>query len=241
MLLEICVNDVESAIKAEKAGADRIELCSNLSEGGITPSLAYVEFAMNHLSIPVFPIIRPRSGDFLYTDAEFEIMLNDVKQFAAKGCKGIVLGILKSNGEIDVQRTTKLVLAASTMEVTFHRAFDRTNNSVKALQDVIETGCKRILTSGLYKTAYEGRIVLKQLVKDAANKIIIMPGSGVRSANIKELMQVIPTTEFHSSASTKIGSIMLFKNTHFEKEDFEIKTVDENEIRLMKKILNTSI
>lgn len=240
MLLEICVNDIESAIKAEQAGADRIELCSNLAEGGITPSVGYVEFANNHLSIPVFPIVRPRGGDFLYTDAEFEIMLHDVKQFAALGCKGVVLGILKANGEIDVQRTKKLVLAANTMEVTFHRAFDRTNNSVKALHDVIETGCKRLLSSGLYKTAYEGRMVLKQLVKDAANKIIIMPGSGVRSNNLKDLMHIIETSEFHSSASKKTGSSMLFKNTNFGIEDFEITSVDEKEIKLMKKILSTN-
>jgi copper homeostasis protein len=238
MILEVCVDTIDAAIVAEKAGADRIELCANLNEGGTTPSFGYIEFALTHLATPVFPIIRPRGGDFLYTDAEVEIMKADIIKCKELGCKGVVLGLLKANGEIDVLRTKQLVLAAGAMEVTFHRAFDRTNNSAKALKDVLDTGCKRILTSGLSITAYQGKIIIKQLVHDAKDHIIIMPGSGIRSNNLKELIATTGAIEYHSSASKLAKSMMQFQNIHFEKIDTLYKTVDSKEIKKMKNILS---
>jgi copper homeostasis protein len=235
--LEICVDTIDAAIAAEKAGADRIELCANLNEGGTTPSFGYIEFVLNHLTIPVFPIIRPRSGDFLYTDAEFEIMKADVIKCKELGCKGIVLGLLKATGEVDILKTKQLVLSAGSMEVTFHRAFDRTNNSAKALKDVIDTGCKRILTSGLSITAYQGKIIIKQLVTDAKDAIIIMPGSGIRSNNLKKLIETTDAIEYHSSASIVAKSAMQFTNPNFGKNEVAYKAVDIKEIRKMKNIL----
>ncbi len=233
-ILEICVDNIEAAFAAEAAGADRIELCTNLNEGGITPSFAYIEYAVQNLTIPVFPIIRPRGGNFLYTNAEYEIMRKDVLQCKLIGCKGVVFGLLNIDGTIDVERTKMLVQDAGKMEVTFHRAFDSTNNIVLALKDVISTGCKRILTSGLYKNVDDGLQNIQELVSLANDRIIIMPGSGVRSTNIEKLVSATNAIEFHSSAKKMKTGEMNYINPNFSKEENNYQFVDEIEIRKIK-------
>jgi copper homeostasis protein len=238
MILEIAVSNMEAALLAEKAGADRIELCDNLKEGGTTPSHAYIQYAVQHLSIPVFPIIRPRGGDFLYTNAEFEMMLGDILVCKNLGCAGVVIGFLHKNGTVDKERTAILVKAAGNMEVTFHRAFDRTKDAFEALEAVIETGCTRILSSGLSQHVDAGIELLSALVKKAANRIILMPGSGVRSNNLEHLIAVTNAKEFHSSAAINCNSLMQYKNPNFPETDGNYNMVDPLEITLQKEILN---
>jgi copper homeostasis protein len=237
MTLEICVDNIEAALLAQAAGADRIELCANLYEGGVTPSYTYINYAVQNLSIPVFPIIRPRGGDFLYSNAELEIMKTDIIKCSELGCKGIVLGLLQKDGTIDIAKTKDLVKLATGMEVSFHRAFDRTHNALDNLQRVIDTGCTRLLTSGLYSNVEHGIHVLQQLVEAAKNTIIIMPGSGVRTKNLEKLITVTGAKEFHSSATTYSKSAMEYFNPNFTKEENNYRMVDVEEVRKMKYIL----
>lgn len=238
MLLEIAVFDALSAVAASKAGADRIELCENAAEGGTTASHGTLKYVIENVPTTVFPIIRPRGGDFLYTDVEFEIMKSDIELCKELGYQGVVLGILQANGKVDVNRTKQLVALASPMQVTFHRAFDRTIDPLEALEAIIECGCSRILTSGLFPTVNDGKKLLKQLVKVADNRIIIMPGSGVRSANIKEIIDYTCATEIHSSARTFVSSNMNYVNVNMKEQQLQI-TVDVAEIENMKKAIAT--
>ena len=206
--LEICCYTVESVIIAEKAGADRIELCENYSEGGTTPSFGNIKIAIDKLNIPVNIIIRPRGGDFLYSDTEFEIIKQDVKTVKQLGANGVVIGFLNSDGGIDIEKTKEIIELAKPMEVTFHRAFDRCKNPFVALEQLIDLEIDRILTSGQKQTAQEGANIISQLVKQAGNDIIIMPGSGVNEINISELIEKTNAIEFHSSAKIFIPSKM---------------------------------
>ena len=180
--------------------------------------------------IELYPIIRPRGGDFLYTDAEFEVMRTDVKICKELGCDGVVMGILNSDGSVDKDRCRQLVALAYPMGVTFHRAFDRVANTSQALEDIIEIGCERILTSGLQPTALEGAETIAALIKQAAERIIIMPGSGVRSENIIELVKKTGAVEFHTSARMNIDSKMEYKN-EVMKESLKSVSVDFEEIK----------
>ena len=177
--LEICCYSTESAFLAEKAGADRIELCDNFTEGGTTPSYATIKYAVANLKIPVNVIIRPRGGDFLYSDMEFEIMKQEVLEMKKLGVNGIVFGILKSNGEIDIARTKEIQKLAHPLELTFHRAFDMCKNHLHSLEILKKLGINRILTSGGKNKAYDGIELLSKLVEGAGNEIIIMPGGGI--------------------------------------------------------------
>ncbi|MGL6267965.1 MAG: copper homeostasis protein CutC, partial [Chitinophagaceae bacterium] len=181
--LEVIAYHIESCIIAQESGADRIELCANPGEGGTTPSYGMIRAAKAKCSIPVFVMIRPRGGDFLYTDEEFRIMRDDIIQCREYGCDGVVLGLLKADGSVDINRTKELVQLAYPMEVTFHRAFDRVKDAHQSLEDLIDCGCTRILTSGLKPNAAEGVSLIRELVELADERIIIMPGSGVRSSN----------------------------------------------------------
>ena len=199
-MLEVAVFNIESAIQAEAAGANRLELCENPNEGGTTPSYGTLSVVSSTISIPVFPIIRPRGGDFLYTRSEFDVMKNDIRLCKELGFGGVVIGLLLPDGCIDKARTKELVALAAPLEVTFHRAFDRCNDPIKGLHDIIETGCKRILTSGQVPSAPDALDLLQTLVKDAGDNIIIRPGSGVRGNNIASIKTVTKAKEFHSSA-----------------------------------------
>ena len=236
-LLEIACFNIASAIAAAEAGADRIELCNSPADGGTTPSFGTIQLALEKTGVPVFPIIRPRGGDFLYTNDEYEVMLHDVKICRQLNCKGVVLGLLQKDGSVDVQRTASLVQAAGPMAVTFHRAFDRAVHPLQALEDIIATGCTRLLTSGQKLYAAEGKYLIKQLVEQAANRIIIIPGGGVRSYHMQELADYTNATEFHSSARMPVSSAMQFRAKDF-KEEYENVGVDKEEIQKMKMVLN---
>ncbi len=199
-ILEVCAYNIKSCIIAEKAGAGRIELCASPAEGGVTPSYGMIEYAVKNLSIPVYVMIRPRGGNFVYTPEELEIMRKDIAVCKELGAAGIAIGILTADNLIDTAAMKQMVALAYPMGVTCHKAFDRTPDAMRSLEEVITAGCERVLTSGLQPTAVAGTDMLKGLVESAAGRIIIMPGGGVRSANIKDLAAATGATELHSSA-----------------------------------------
>ena len=208
--LEICVNSIRSALAAELGGADRIELCDNMAEGGTTPSPGMILQCKKLLSIPVFPIIRPRGGDFLYSDEEFEVMKRDIEFCKEVGCEGVVIGMLNADGSIDTARCKELVELAAPMEVTFHRAFDRCNDLGRGLEDIIALGCRRILTSGGKASAADATDILKTLVDLADNRIAIMAGSGITEDNIARIAELTGAPQFHSTAKATVLSAMSY-------------------------------
>ena len=216
--LEVIGFTIESCMIAQAAGAHRIELCDNPSEGGTTPSYGFIKTARENLSTELYPIIRPRGGDFLYSEIEFEVMKADIENCKSLGCDGVVIGILNADGTVDKKRCKQLVEFAYPMKVTFHRAFDRTNDPFKAMEDIISIGCERILTSGQKNLATDGEELLNKLVKQANNRIIIMPGSGVNSDNIETLVKNTNATEFHTSARTFVNSKMEFINESMDEQ-----------------------
>ena len=199
-LLEVCAFTVPSCILAEQSGAARIELCRDYAAGGLTPLYDTIQLAIESTSIPIYPIIRPRGGDFFYSYEEFDEIKKNIITCKQLQCPGIVTGISLQNGEIDTQRLKELVVLAHPMKVTCHRVFDRTPDPYKALEDIITTGCERILTSGQAPVAVDATALIAALVKQAGDRIIIMPGSGVRASNIAQLIQETGANEFHSSA-----------------------------------------
>lgn len=210
--LEICANSYSSALAAQKGGANRVELCENMAEGGTTPSYAQIKLCKEGLNIEVWPIIRPRGGDFLYTDDEFELMKEDIKICKSLNCDGVAVGILLANGEVDKKRCTELIELAKPMPIAFHRAFDMSNDLTKALEDLIELGFVRVLSSGRAENAYNGRATLAKLVMQAKGRIQIMPGAGINASNIREIAIATGAQNFHSSARVKIKSKMEYRN-----------------------------
>jgi len=228
--LEIAVFSVEAAVTALKAGAHRIEFCENPQEGGTTPSYGSLKTLRSYTTQPVFPIIRPRGGDFFYSRSEFEVMKADLLIIKELGYLGAVIGLLNADGSIDTKRTKELVdIAGPSMQISFHRAFDRCNDPLIALEEIIETGCKRILTSGQVPNAADAIPLLKKLVEQAGDRMIIMPGSGVRSNNIKEITQATAAKEMHSSARQMQASKMLYTKDSM-KENLQATGVDADEI-----------
>lgn len=228
--LEVIAFTIESCLLIERAGAHRIELCDNPADGGTTPSYGFLKQAREKVSIDLYPMIRPRGGDFLYSKDEFEIMMKDVKLCKELGCEGVVFGLLNGDGTVDKARTAHLVELAYPMGVTFHRAFDRVRDGFEALETLVEIGCERILTSGLRPNVTDGADILAQLVKAADERIIIMPGSGVRSNHIVQLAKQTGAVEFHTSARTTVTSKMNYTNTAM-KEELKAVIVDEDEIK----------
>ncbi len=235
--LETIAFNIQSCVLAQAAGANRIELCDNPGEGGTTPSYGFIKAARQVLKIDLFPIIRPRGGDFLYSDAEFEIMKTDIQICKDLGCDGVVFGLLNNDATVDKIRCKILVQLAYPMSVTFHRAFDRVTDPSQALEDVIECGFERVLTSGFQPTAMEGLDNLKKLIQVADERIIIMPGSGVRASNVGELAQAVGAFEFHSSARKLENSGMKLFNEKM-KENLQSVAIDEEEIKSMIEILS---
>lgn len=209
--IEICTDNVESAIEAQNSGADRIELCNNLPEGGTTPGIGLIKSARDNLSIGLHVIIRPRGGDFLYSALEYNIMKREIDACGECGADGVVIGILEPGGAIDIERTAKLIEFASPMSATFHRAFDLCTDPFKGLEAAIASGAKRLLTSGQRNTAYEGRLLIKELIERAGDRIIIMPGSGIDGSNIINIASVTGAKEFHFTARKIIESEMMFR------------------------------
>jgi copper homeostasis protein len=198
-VLEICVESVDHAVAAERGGADRIELCSDLSSGGITPSAGLMQTTRRHVSVPIYILIRPRAGNFCYSDREVETMRDDIHAAKQVGMDGLVLGILDENKRVDVKRTKMLVEFAQPLPVTFHRAFDLAKNAATALEEVIRTGASRILTSGGEQRATDALLVLTHLVQAASNRILIMPCGGINSANIVPIVRTTSAREIHTS------------------------------------------
>lgn len=236
VILEVAVFSIEAALSALKAGADRIEFCENPSEGGTTPSYGSLKTLIGLTDKPVFPIIRPRGGDFLYTQTEFEVIKADLLMVKELGYPGAVIGLLNEDGSIDIKRTNELVQLAAPMQITFHRAFDRCNDPLKGLEDIIITGCKRILTSGQFPSVVDALPLIKQLVEKAAGRIIILPGSGVRSNNCKQIIDVTEVVEIHSSARKAISSLMNY-NAPTMNENMISMGVDEKEIEAILKLV----
>lgn len=209
--LEICVDSFESVRNASLGGADRVELCSNLFEGGTTPPLSLIEECKKQ-NIDIMMMVRPRGGDFCYSDSEYNLMLKDTELAKRLNLKGVVFGILHKDGSIDIARTQALVQAAYPLECTFHRAFDMCSDMYRGLEDVISTGCSRILTSGGKQTAPEGVEVIKSLVAKAGTRISIMAGSGVNTRNAETLIKETGVKEVHFSARRLVQSEMEYKN-----------------------------
>ena len=238
-IIEIATTDFTTTKSAVEGGTDRIELCAALSEGGTTASFGTIKKCRETFNIQLFPIIRTRSGDFLYSDDEFDIMLNEIRLCKDLGCDGVVIGLLNKNGNIDIKRTSKLVRLAYPLEVTFHRAFDRCKDPFEALEQLIEMGCQRILTSGQQPTAPQGIDLITQLIKAADERIIIMPGSGVRKENIKELAEKTGAVEFHSSLRGSKKSGMEFIHPAFANstESYTNPAIDPEEVRSLRNAL----
>lgn len=240
--MEVCANSLASAIAAQQGGAIRVELCDNLYEGGTTPSFAQIEMARRLLSIKVYPIIRPRGGDFLYSDLEFELMKKDISICKSLNCDGAVTGILKADGTIDTERCRQLVELAAPMPLTFHRAFDMSNDLFSALEVIIALGFERILTSGGKASALSGADIIARLIKKAANRIIIMPGAGISAANITELIKRTGAREFHASAKSQVKSGMLFKNQDLtmgaDIDEFSYDLTDSNTVKQLITLAN---
>lgn len=203
-VLEICAGSIESAFEAQKGGADRIELCDNLLIGGTSPSFGMVSVCKKLIHIPIFPIIRPRGGDFVYSDAEFEAMKVDVLCCKNLGCEGVVIGILRQDSSIDMERCAELISIARPMQISFHRAFDRCSDLQKGLEDIITLGCERLLTSGGAMQAIDAIQRIKSLVLQSANRISIMPGSGITEKNILQILNETGANEFHSTAKKRV-------------------------------------
>ena len=239
-ILEIATSDFETTRSAVQGGADRIELCANLTEGGTTPSYGTIYQCRENFDVLLYPIIRPRCGDFLYTGDEYEVMLHDVKLCKQLGCDGVVIGLLNEDGTIDVRRTAAIIEIAYPMGVTFHRAFDRCRDALESLDQLVQIGCERILTSGQQPTVNEGIGLIGELNKRADHRIVIMPGSGVRKENINILAEKTGCTEFHSSLRGKEKSKMLFIHPAFEHsaESYMNNSIDALEVSALKKILN---
>jgi copper homeostasis protein len=211
ILFETCVDSVDAALAAQAGGGDRIELCADLLEGGTTPSAGTVQRTLETVRIPVNVIIRPRGGDFCYSEAEFEVMRRDIELVRAWGANGVVIGILHPDGTIDVERTRVLVEAARPLSVTFHRAFDVTRDPYEALETLVSLGVDRVLTTGQESSALEGLDVIASLVQRASDRIIIMPG-GIGERTAARIVADSGAREFHFAALSSVQGRMAYRN-----------------------------
>ncbi|MGN6313808.1 MAG: copper homeostasis protein CutC [Rhodanobacteraceae bacterium] len=207
-VLEVAANSVASALAAEAGGAARVELCSALELGGLTPSHATIAVACERLRTPVFVLIRPRAGDFVYDDLEREVMRRDIETCKGLGCAGVVIGGLDTDGDVDVPLCRALIHAAQGMSVTFHRAFDFTGDPFATLEAVIELGCDRLLTSGQADNALAGAPLIRRLIEMARGRITVMPGGGIDVHNIAAIRDATGAVEFHASAKKRVASRM---------------------------------
>ncbi len=222
-LLEISIETVEAAQAAQRGGADRLELCADLSIGGVTPSIEVMRTVREQLRIPVFAIIRPRGGDFVYSKAEFAEMKRSIGEAKQAGMDGVVLGILTKDRLVDIERTRELVAIARPLPATFHRAFDDCANLYEALEDVMQTGSSRILTSGGAKSALEGAAPLANLVAAAGNRITIVPGAGISASNIARVVKETGAREFHSG----LGSVLPYGSHDYQRFETEVRKLTE--------------
>ena len=239
IVLEICIDSVESAIAAQQGGANRVELCDNLLEGGTTPSAGTIALARQNISIDLNVIIRPRGGDFCYTGIEFEVMKYDIEQAKRLGANGVVIGLLNPNGSVDMARTAALVELARPLSVTFHRAFDMSRDPREALETLISLGIDRVLTTGQESSALEGLDLITELVRQAANRVIIMPGlsGAISERNVRKIITQSGVKEIHTTAGTPLESQMTYRNQRsfmggeLRPPEFSRTVTDSNRVR----------
>jgi copper homeostasis protein len=236
IVFEVCIDSVEAAIAAQEGGAHRVELCADLLEGGITPSAGTIHLARQRIDIGLNVIIRPRGGDFCYSDAEFEVMQHDIQLAKEAGANGVVIGILKEDGTVDEERTARLIQLARPLSVTFHRAFDMARDPYRALETLIELGVDRILTTGQEMSPLEGLDLIAELVRRAGDRVIIMPG-GITQRNIKKILEVSGAKEVHFVAPATVESRMRYRNPNafmggeLRPPEFSLTVTDADRVR----------
>lgn len=230
------MDSVQSAVNAEAGGASRVELCSSLVEGGTTPSLGMLRTVKAAVKIPVFAMIRPRGGDFLYSDVELKVMKEDLILMKENGADGIVFGILTADGRVDAVRTREFLKLSHPLPVTFHRAFDVTRDLEESLEVLIELGVRRVLTSGGESSALEGIPTLEKLVEKGKDRILVVPGGGIHERNLSRILLGCKAMEFHGSARTASGSAMEYRKANvsmgatFGPSEFAIKTANRERV-----------
>ncbi|CCN34791.1 putative Cytoplasmic copper homeostasis protein cutC [Vibrio nigripulchritudo SO65] len=242
--LEVCIDNLESLQNALEGGATRIELCSSLSLGGLTPSAGLMKQASRLSSVPVYAMIRPRQGDFLFNEADVECMLDDIEMAKDAGMDGIVIGALTADGQIDMETCEKLVSAADRMGITFHRAIDQCRDVEQAIERIIELGCERVLTSGQAKDALSGIDMLRKMRDLAGDKLNIMVGAGVNAQNVSQILDETGSSEVHLSGKSSRKSHMEFISSAAqmgseEVDDFAIPVTSINAIRAVSEILQS--
>ena len=240
MKIEIVVYNIESALRAQEGGADRIELCDNPGEGGTTPSYGTIELVRQNVSMDVYVMIRPRGGDFFYSSYEFHAMKRDISQCQKLSVDGIVFGILSPDGTIDKKRCKELIAQARPLKITCHRAFDMTRDPFEALEDCIEAGFDRILTAGQQPTAGAGVELIAELIRKANGRIAIMPGSGVNENTVQNIVATTRADEVHSSATAFRESAMIYKNAAIagmgsdEGSEYKLRIVDPARVKTIR-------
>jgi copper homeostasis protein len=240
--LEICIETVASALAAEQGGAQRVELCDYLAGGGTTPSAGMIAIVRKSIGIGLHVLIRPRRGDFLYSEAEFEIMKRDLQVCRELGVDGVVIGMLTPDGSVDTARTAELIAHAGPMSITFHRAFDRCADPMKALDDLLSLNVHRLLTSGQQETALQGAALIRKLQERAAGRLIIMPGGGVTPDNVAELVRKTGVTEVHASVRKSVRSGMQFQkdlspmSSNRNLSEFEQLVADVEQVKALRSV-----
>ena len=238
--IEICVDSVKSCINAEKGGADRLELCGNMFEGGTTASFGVLELAREKVNIPIYAMVRPRGGDFCYDDIEFEIMKREIKLMKKLKIDGIVFGILTKEGKVDKERCSELLDLWGSSKATFHRAIDVSCDLNESCKDIISIGFERILTSGGEANVMNGIIKLKELVSKYNDKIIIMPGSGINERNIEYIKDTLKANEYHMTANKTVESVMQYRNENvfmgatLRASEFSVQYKEEKKVKNIK-------
>ncbi|HIF9349275.1 TPA: copper homeostasis protein CutC [Photobacterium damselae] len=240
--LEVCIDNIESLHLAQQGGATRIELCSSLALGGLTPNFGFMQAAAKYAQVPVYAMIRPRQGDFLFTDQDMEIMLADVHAAKQANLSGVVLGVLTDQGQVDKDQLKALIHQAQGMGVTFHRAIDQCIDPMATLDILMSLGCERVLTSGLKANAYDGRVMLKEMVTYCGERLSIMAGAGVTAENVGQIISATGVREIHLSGKTTRPSLMKnYSNQAYmgnaDIDDFAIPVTDANKIAAVAKQL----
>ena len=243
--MEVCIDSVESAVNAEAGGASRLELCSDLAEGGITPSLGLLRMVKKRVAIPVHAMLRPRGGDFHYTASELAVMEEDMLIMKENGADGVVFGLLRADGTVDEDNCAALLRLARPMSTTFHRAFDMVKDPHRELEVLIRLGFDRILTSGCDSTALEGLPVIKQLMDQAGGRITVVPGGGITERNLERILTGTGAKEFHCSARSSKSSLMQYRNTlvtmgaTYGASEYLMKTADTKRVTAFVRLSQT--
>jgi copper homeostasis protein len=246
IILEICTDSIASSLEAARGGAHRLELCAALPLGGLTPSAGTIRQVRELVALPLHVLIRPRSGDFFYSPAEFAVMRQDIEMARELGADGVVIGLLLPDGTIDRDRTHELVHLARPMSVTFHRAFDVAADPFQALDALMDLQVDRLLTSGQQPSAPQGAALIAQLIQRAGNRLTVMPGAGIHEGNMESLMHTTGAREYHMSLGQQIGSAMTFRRPQvpmggtLPESEYEYYQADAGRIRQILQILDTN-